>query len=65
MKAKLTKNPASFTAWSIERNKERRLRRLQSVPTEAQYKIGRRKERKKVVADEWKRARRGKRLQTL
>jgi hypothetical protein len=45
MTAKLTKNPASFTAWSIERNKERRHRRFQSVPTEAQYKIGQRKER--------------------
>jgi hypothetical protein len=45
MTAKLTKNPASFTAWSIERNKERKdcHRRLQSVPMfEAQYKIGRR-----------------------
>jgi hypothetical protein len=38
MTAKLTKNPSSFTAWSIERNKERRHRRLQSV--QAQYKIG-------------------------
>jgi hypothetical protein len=35
MTAKLTKNPSSFTAWSIERNKERRHQ------TEAQYKIGR------------------------
>jgi hypothetical protein len=34
MTAKLTKNPSSFTAWSIERNKERRHQ------TEAQYKIG-------------------------
>jgi hypothetical protein len=35
MTAKLTKNPASFTAWSIERNKETSLQTsLQSVPTD-------------------------------
>jgi hypothetical protein len=48
MTAKLTKNPASFTAWSIERKKERKHRRLQSDPTfEAQYK------RKETTAYDW------------
>jgi hypothetical protein len=62
MTAKLTKNPASFTAWSIERNKERRHRRLGSGEDEEEEGCGQEPAR---LVTRWRASRRWQRLQTF